>query len=532
VDEPYHLAAGAGYLHEGMYVMNLEHPPLAKDLAAVPLLFLDLDPPSRFLAETPSAHEASVRWLYENRSGPERLLLLGRLPMVLIAALLPFLVGWLAGRRHGPWAFLVAFLLTAGAIPIAAHAPVVHNDLLFAFLFTAAVCLCWEFLQRPSWGGFALLAAAGSLAAATKFTAIQLGGVLLLLLLVDAVRRAGKRDARGVAIRAGGLAAAGVVAGLFLLVLYAWHMRNNPEGIEAFLVRAYLHGEGWRERLLAVSEVCRPLGHYLTGVGFVLQQNRIGRLGYLLGETSLRGFPLYFPTAFLLKSQTAFLLLLIWRAAAARRIRDPYTVPVLIATGVYVLSAVPTPFNIGVRHLLPVYPLLILWCAALAGRDAAPGRAGKGVLALLLVWYWGAFALAHPHHISYFNELAGGSSRGSLYLLDSNVDWGQDLKRLGRWAEERPGTPIDVHYFGSARVEYYLPEARVVGPGWEPSGGYLAGSVHLLTLGERYYEVYGPQEMVPVARRLDEVLAGREPVASIGHSILVYELEGVPQGGD
>ena len=71
---------------------------------------------------------------------------------------------------------------------------------------------------------------------------------------------------------------------------------------------------------------------------------------------------------------------------------------------------------------------------------------------------------------------------------------------------------------------HYLPEARTVGPGWEPQGGYLAGSVHLLTLGSRYYEVYGPAEMVPVARRIEQAVAGREPVASIGHSVLVYEL--------
>jgi hypothetical protein len=120
---------------------------------------------------------------------------------------------------------------------------------------------------------------------------------------------------------------------------------------------------------------------------------------------------------------------------------------------VYVFVAVSSGFNIGHRHLVPVYPLLFV----LGGASAAwlARRAGRWLVAVALVWLIGANLWIHPHYLSYFNELIGGPRRGHLYLADSNIDWGQDLKRLAHYARAHPDESIKLAYFGSALPASY-----------------------------------------------------------------------------
>jgi hypothetical protein len=529
-DEPYHLAAGASGLDEGALVMFLEQPPLARDLAALPLLGLDLEPVAPFRAREGSACRASWAWLFDNRVPPDRILLLGRLPFVVLGVGLVWLAFALARRLYGRCSGWLALALTAGCIPLAAHTPVVGTDVAFSLLVLMTIAAEIRFLERPGWSETVVLAICLGLALATKFTAVHLVAAVILVALLDALGRT--RSGGGNGVRRRLIAVVLAVAGgfVFVLAVYALQMRSNPPEMAEWLVRAYVRTPSWRHALEGLTRSLPPLGQYLTGLAVILEQNAVGRLGYLNGVIRLHGSPLFFPEALLLKSQAAFLLLLAVRPFVKAGTKDRFAPALLVPAAYLLAAALPTAFNIGVRHMLPLYPILIVWVSGIVREGVRMPRWGRFGIAAALTWYWLAFLMTFPHHLSYFNELAGGSGGGPRFLIDSDVDWGQDVKRLAEWARAHGVDRLETLTFGPSPVERYFGGARPIGPGWWPEPGYIAVSVHLATLGDVYYQVNGPPEMVPVMRRLMEYLTGLQPVAVIGGSIRVYKVARPPSG--
>jgi hypothetical protein len=172
--------------------------------------------------------------------------------------------------------------------------------------------------------------------------------------------------------------------------------------------------------------------------------------------------------------------------------------------------------NIGMRHILPVYPFLYVgvagWLATRANR-----RPGVYVLAALAALQIGECARITPDYLAFFNELAGGPGRGPEYLVDSNIDWGQDVKKLGLWLDAHAGNRrARVYYFGNAQMRYYkIDEMGYPGPldqkGWDAIDEYCVANVTPLE------GVYVP--LNDLAR-----LRLRQPVAKIGWSMYVYDL--------
>src|SRR5262249_32425150 len=174
------------------------------------------------------------------------------------------------------------------------------------------------------------------------------------------------------------------------------------------------------------------------------------RPGYLLGEVSRNGFLEYFPVIFAVKTPLPVLILLIvsiplW---VIRRTRMPglfMLVPVIV----YFASAVSSRMNIGVRHILPIYPFLFVLLGGSAAffwnRGGAWAKRGLIVLAAWQVW---SSAAIYPDYLTFFSELAGGPKNGHRVALDSNLDWGQDLKGLKRWMDGNGVKKIDLLYFG------------------------------------------------------------------------------------
>jgi hypothetical protein len=187
--------------------------------------------------------------------------------------------------------------------------------------------------------------------------------------------------------------------------------------------------------------------------------------------------------------------------------------------------------NIGVRHLLPVYPFLFVLCGILGKvwEDLAPRRrrivavAALGILLFNTNVVLRGPALVWPHYIAYFNEIAGGPANGYHCLADSNVDWGQDLKALGSWLDaHKVAQPINLCYFGTADPHRYniryrnLPGSScwtpvnlfdTVPPGWVViSATDLLGVYFMPELREAWREFLEP------ARQVD----------TIGNSLLVF----------
>jgi hypothetical protein len=253
-----------------------------------------------------------------------------------------------------------------------------------------------------------------------------------------------------------------------------------------------------------------------------------GRPAFLFGEISDTGWWYYFPTTFLLKTPLPLLLLLVAGAVTAGRTSAERRIEwlVLLPPIVFMVLSMTRSINIGHRHLLPVYPFVLVVAGRAASlafgpRDHVRWRAvAIGIVALAQAV---ATAWAFPHYLAYFNELGGGPRNGWRYLGDSNLDWGQELKGLRAWMEERGVERVKLAYFGTADVKYYVVSADRL-PGYQPPPP--AATV---------YEVR-PGDLVAVSATLlqglyvdDEPMRGlmarlreRQPLAVIGHSLFVY----------
>ncbi len=190
---------------------------------------------------------------------------------------------------------------------------------------------------------------------------------------------------------------------------------------------------------------------------------------------------------------------------------------------VYLAFTFTRGLQIGHRHLLPIYPFLFV----AAGRAAnLAGRAGVRVVVLALVaWYAVGTLAVHPHYLAYFNELAGGPRNGYKRLVDSSLDWGQDLKGLRAWMDARGVARIKLSYFGSADPSYYGIDADAL-PGYSaPHPVRVTREVRpgdlVAVSATNLQGVY----LDPEDRPLMERFRRSTPIDQVGYSILIYRAD-------
>jgi hypothetical protein len=503
-DETAHVGAGVSYLETGDFRLNPEHPPLVKLIAAAPITLLGRgggDYGSPLWTGTPlsdrdprrsHAYQWGLGFEFLNgphesaaRRDPAARLTPARCAILALGVLLALVVYAWARELYGPPAALFALALAVTCPTIIAHARLVTTDLPAALGFTATTWLAWRWLAAPSWRRAACAGAALGAAALFKFSCALLAPLTIALaaLAVAAGRLVWKRAAAGIAL---------IAAVAYVSIWAGYGLRFNASRDPGYVLE-------WND--LAASTPLSPTiafarehrllpEAYLYGLAYAKAES--DRLAFLDGEQSLAGWYRYFPEAFLLKTPLAFTVLALWVIAAAlMRTRGKSFDGWCVALPPLVLAAVAiqSRFNIGHRHLTPVYPFL---CVAIAPAAAwiATRRARAAAVAVLTLSCFVSFALATPGYLSYFNVVAGGPRGGAKHLVDSNVDWGQDLPRLKRWMDAHGVRAIDLAYFGTAdphaygidfrKVALYMdffPDMPVVRP--QP-GDYLAASVTFL----------------------------------------------------
>ncbi|MBI3449958.1 MAG: hypothetical protein HY049_13710 [Acidobacteria bacterium] len=512
-DETAHIAAGYSALDARDFRLNPEHPPLAKVWCAIPLLFdreLAADYASASWRGTPDPRGAPYRtgadqWTFgfelmngrgdtPHRRDPARVLVPARSMMIALGVALGLIVYAWSRDLWGPAAGLLSLFIFTLSPPLLAHARLVTTDLPAALGFTSTLWLLWRYTQRPGPGRGLLFAAAVAISQIAKFSLLILWPIaacMTIAWIFAAPPGDGGRRAR--ALRATGLFAA-ALALAFAAIWAAYGFRfaaaADPEyrldwaDAENGLLRPPgLAGAASDRRLLPEA--------YLYGLHAFLGTTE-KRVGYLNGAVSVDGWWYYFPEAFLLKTPPAFLLLLGALGATAiltRRLRSPKLwalgAPVAVYSGMAMNSAV----DIGHRHLLPIYPILIVAAGAAAPLAVTAGR--RRALAAFLGGTIVSFVAATPGYLSYFNVLAGGPRGGWRYLLDSNIDWGQDLARLKTAMDAHGIQEVYLAYFGTAdpasygirfhkvRFPYdFYPDLAPTRPG---PGQYLAVSLNVLS---------------------------------------------------
>jgi hypothetical protein len=281
-----------------------------------------------------------------------------------------------------------------------------------------------------------------------------------------------------------------IVAGFILVVwpVYLAHTYNYPAARQAFDTEQILENHAIRPGVAVITwmadkPVIRAAGHYGLGLMMVAQRSAGGNTIYWMGDVVKAAGPWYFPIVYILKEPIAFWLLAALAFASilvrSRRVHEHEHTPrknewladhfdelaMLLWLLIYWGSSVTSTLNIGVRHLLPVYPFTILLIAGrldtiidwLRRYDKARLKFASGILGLLLGWYVFEGVSTYPHFLTYFNQLAGGPDGGYRYVVDSNLDWGQDIKRLRHYMDQHGVERVDLDYFGWADQSYYLP---------------------------------------------------------------------------
>jgi 4-amino-4-deoxy-L-arabinose transferase-like glycosyltransferase len=373
-------------------------------------------------------------------------------PMLLLARALNTLFSIGAGvlvflwGRHlaGSLAGLVAVTLYAADPNILAHAALATSDLAAAFLLPASASVFWWQLATPTLRRVTLSAAVFGLACVAKYSAVLLVPVFLGLLLWRFAADRGNRRAwlkRGAMLAAAHVLGAIAVIWLFHGFRYSGFSPALPAGAHYLApwdeVLPYI---GWQRHVIEWCREGKLLPEpFLWGYAFVLQASR-ARAAFLAGETGIFGWVSFFPLAFAWKTTLSLLAGLgLALIALARR----WT----------------TRLNIGHRHLLPVYPPLYVGVGVWAATLAVPARWRQAGIALLLGAQITASAAVAPHFMAFFNRFAGGPANGYRLLVDSSLDWGQDLPGLRDWlltAEAgRANSPVYLSYFGSGEPNYY-----------------------------------------------------------------------------
>lgn len=248
-----------------------------------------------------------------------------------------------------------------------------------------------------------------------------------------------------------------------------------------------------------------PAPFFFAGLEMVQRHSYAGHPSYLLGQFRDHGWWYYFPVVLFFKTPLPFLLLAI--AGIVLALRERAHVAVALAPLAMLLPALTSGINIGVRHVLPLYPMLTISAAHAA---VVLRRRSRPATIVLLGWYVVATSLAHPDYLAWFNEAAG--RHPERIAVDSNLDWGQDLLRLERIVRKKQIEHLHLAYDGTADWRRLVPQAEEL-PQFAPVRGWVAVSENELTFGWPTNE-----------RNAFAWLRAYEPVRHVGRSIRLYRV--------
>jgi hypothetical protein len=499
-DEVGHLTAGCAYWQYNDYRLQPENGNLPQRWCAAPIVLSGR-------ARLPSTADPDwkdsnvwglgVRFFHQLGNPLNEMLLLGRSASALLGCGVALLV-WLWSRAL--WGELGGLLSLAVCVlcpTMLAHGPLMTSDMCFTLFLLGSTAGIWGVLHKVTalrLAGCAVLLAGLFL---SKFSAAVILVVALILVVIRLLRRqplpicwAGRQwqvQSRWRQLLVLALAVGVCTAITFAFVWLAYGLRYSafqtaqlPPG--QFFKYGSLEGmprpllPPSTDRALTALDGAHVLPQsFLYGAAYVVVHRE--RWAFFRGQYSDQGWIGYFPFCFLVKTPWPLFALLALAAVLPLGLRRkppqspgpspaaPAPAPVWYRTaplwtlwGIYWAGALLTTLNIGHRHLLPTYPPLYIAAGAAAGWLAVAPRLGRLLLALVLAWSVAEAALAFPHYLAYFNPLLP-VDRAYQALVDSNLDWGQDLPSLRDWLnreQSREGPrPVYLDYFGKGDPGYY-----------------------------------------------------------------------------
>jgi hypothetical protein len=510
-DEYWHLPVGAMHWRTARFDWEPLNPPLVRMWAGLPVAFLDQTP----IPEKPiPPGEYGDRFVAANRERFQSLYFCGRLMIVLLSAATTLLVARWASSLFGPAAGTVAAISWGLSPTTIANGSLVTTDMGAAFAFVVVLWALERCAARPTWGRTLAWGAAIGAAQAMKYTCVLLYPLSFIGWWLVRRRSTDRPPPRTIAMRM--LAA----LGLSLAVLNASYLfENSFRTLSSYSFRS--------QAMNTIQTVLKPFGFlpvpvpatWLTGLDeqrvVMEQQHPV----YLDGVWSVTGFRDYYVKAILYKTPlgTLALLLVATIALVLRRIELRRALFFLIpACGLLILAS-SEGMQLGVRYVLPSLALITLAASAVIGLQGRVLKtAGIALAVVSLAGLW-----SHPYELASFNLIAGGPDGGRYHLVDSNLDWGQDLKTLGDYVHREKIDDLGLAYFGTADpalfgIKFHEPPSRPQPGVYAISVNFVMGRPHVILDGKGGARAVNIHEF--------SYFQFFEPAARLGHSIDVYKL--------
>jgi len=535
-DEANHLLGGVRTWKYGDYGTNPEHPPLAKLVAALPVLGVPSPPAAPYTQYFKSENfSKGAEFLYTHDA--DVILWRSRVAISVFTFALALLVLAAGVEMFGAGTGLVALLIFVFEPNLLAHGAMVTTDMAATCCFFAAVYAYYRWRKHPTAWRILVCGIAAGLALGAKHSGLFLMPVLLVLALIDvlatsSVNEAGRSEWRKNALHtAFSLAVACAVAYAILWAFYGFRYQARPGALvmlptlQEYIVSTHSRiAEAVITRLAAWHLFPEA---YLFGLVDIAGASKRDPM-FLLGMDYATGHWFYFPIAFFIKSTLGFLALLLaapflkdlwkdgkWRTACY------LLLPALMYFGVSLASTM----NIGIRHILPVYPFFVLIVAAVAVALARRRSWVAYAAGVLLLFHVASSVHVFPNYLTYANEPWGGPTNTYRLLTDSNADWGQGLRAAKSYLDEHGIKDCwFAHYGWNTNPAYYniqckpLPEAiaHMFGGHLPPVPARIEGTV-LVSGSEADGDYWGPGDLNPYEQFLH-----RRPDAIIANSILVF----------
>ncbi len=481
-DEPAHLAAGMELLDQGRYDYEPKHPPLARGAIALgPYMG------GSHSHGNPNIWQEGLHILYANNNYDQTLqrARLGVLPFFLL--LLAVVWAW-ARTIGGTLCALVATFLVATQPVVIAHSSVATTDMPATALCLLGFFLLARWLPALSTPRCILLAAVTGMAIMAKFSAVPFLALGYGVIAAHFIWR-GSLETRIELWRS--LTAARIGLALLALFITTWAA----------------HGFTWTNVTMQL-QAGRPavdlslpavIPSTWTGISDLIAHSARGHTSYLFGEVAEYGWWYFFPVAIAVKSTLPLLVLagagLVFALRDKTAIRRQAVTVIALLIATILLFCAFSSLNIGVRHVLLVYPLLALIAGYAASQCLAGGWPAKMAPVVLLAWQGVNAADAYPTPLSWFNTLGG--EKPEEILVNSDLDWGQDLRKLGELAHSLNVPYLFIAYNGVAWFDRHgLPPSRILEPD-KPATGWVAVS---LLIRKTMPEYFWLEELQPVAR--------------------------------
>ena len=539
-DEDDHLYSGYMSWKTGDFGLNPEHPPMVKMLAALPILGMDLKVPA--LQRRNFKQEAFLGgkdFLFKNDA--DTMLFRARMMASLLTVLLAIMVFLAAQEMFSTGAAFLALTLLVFDPNLLAHGALVTTDAgLSCFLF-ASVYAFYRYVNAPSAWRLVVVGLATGLAFAAKHTGVLAAPIMIGLALCELWRSRGavKNEERGATSVTRQflymLGALVVVAAISLTVLwgfYGFRYAARPAGLDLNPTSAeylqQLSRPNEAKLLTTIAHYHMLPESYIYGLADVRMIADFYS-SYVLGKTYPHGVWFYFPLAMAIKSTVPFLVLLgitIWAIATRRLTKWREILFLTVPPVLYLIVAMSSRMNIGMRHILPMYPFLTVLMAGAAWTLMQRNRRWIYAIAALVVFQIVTSLHAYPVYIPYANELWGGSSQTYKLLSDSSADWGEQLKATKKYLDQRGVKDCWFVYFDEGVVDYSyycipckaLPTSDAM---WVNEKFYPPAEVDgpvLISAANLSGFEYGPGELNPY-----EQFKSLTPTAVIAREVFVYD---------